>query len=141
MTPLRTSDATAPSTRRRRPYVWGTAGFLALKLPLVAIALASPDGTGDLVPSTEVGPALYAGLGFLGSSILLVLLRWWFGAVSAFTYAGYSFVGGLLLMPDYTWWGLAIASTSAGALACLVLAFRNGDFSAPAPRDESEHTS
>lgn len=119
----------ATSSISRFPFARAAAIALAFKLPLVAVGVSNPDGIAGIVPPTEVGPGLFLSLAFLASSIVYLLRRHWFGAVSAVVYTVYTVIGGALLLGDFPFWAGAVLVTSIAALGFVVMAFRHREFS------------
>jgi hypothetical protein len=117
------------SSISRFPFVRAAAIALAFKLPLVAVGVSNPDGIARIAPPTQVGPGLFLSLAFLVSSIIYLLRRHWFGAASAVAYTIYTVIGGALLIGDYPLWASAVLITSIAALAFVVMAFRQREFS------------
>ncbi|NOJ58891.1 hypothetical protein [Arthrobacter sp. 260] len=128
-----TQHGLTETTPRAITPVWLVAAIVALglKAPLIVIGLLNPEGIAGVVPPTAVGPGLFLTLAFLGSSIVFLALRSWFGVVSTGAYCLYSAIGGALLLAEYPWWAAAIVATSVGALIFTLLATRSGIFSAP----------
>lgn len=137
------SSASASASSSRSPFGrsgerssaagrWATAAavVLAVKFPLVVVGVTNPDGIAGVVPPTEIGVGLFLSLAFLASSIVFLLLRHWFGAVSAIAYGLYTLVGGSILIGSYPLWGAAVAVTSALALAFTIVAIVRGAFRA-----------
>lgn len=120
----------AQTARQAATSPWLIAAIIALSLkaPLIVIGVLNPQGISGIVPPTAVGPGLFLTLAFLGSSIVFLALRSWFGVISTGAYGLYSSIGGALLLNQYPWWAAAIMLTSVGALAFTVLAVRSGSF-------------
>ncbi|MFV0375204.1 hypothetical protein [Microbacterium sp.] len=122
-----------PATRLRAAgRGWSTAAAVALllKTPLVVIGVTHPNGVAGVVPPTEIGPGLWVSLTFLASSVVFILGRHWFGAVSTIAYCTYTAVGAVLMAAQFPLWAGAILVTSPAALAFTITALTRREFSA-----------